>query len=363
MGANWFKGIVILAILALLWALFTAPNRSTSMGEDIQAALSTAGYSETQVEMNGNVATLTGEAVSDTTKNEIGSVAANTKCSKCNDKKTWHEVVNNITIKKVVAPTIPTQSPYTFSAVKTENGRVVLNGYVQNEDQRQRVLARANDAYSSVLDRTVRIASGAPNGDWETVLNSNIDELKLLNTGRFTMEDDTSFISGEADTADTRDQINNMVGALPAGYNGAANITVPNTASLNVGEVKSESICQTLLDDLKSGKKINFAYDKAAIRGAESFDLLNSLASAAKQCSSFQVSIEGHTDADGAADYNQRLSEARANLVVAYLSENGVDRNRMTATGFGETKPVGDNSTNAGKAENRRIEFIVTQSE
>jgi len=50
-------------------------------------------------------------------------------------------------------------------------------------------------------------------------------------------------------------------------------------------------------------------------------------------------------------------------LVVAYLSENGVERNRMTAIGFGETKPVGDNSTDAGKAQNRRIEFIVTQSE
>ena len=114
---------------------------------------------------------------------------------------------------------------------------------------------------------------------------------------------------------------------------------------------------------MKGGKKISFAYDKAEIRGAESFDLLNSLASATQQCSSFQVSIEGHTDADGAEDYNQRLSEARANLVVAYLTENGVERNRMTAIGYGETKPVGDNSTDAGKAQNRRIEFIVTQSE
>ena len=365
MGANWFKGIVILAILALLWAFLTAPKRSTSMGEDVKAALASAGYSSTQVDMVGNVATLTGETVSEKTKNEITSVAANTKCSACADKdKTWHEVVNNMTVKKApVVQAVPAQSPYTFSAVKTENGRVVLKGWVQNEAQRARVLARANEAFSSVLDRTVKIASGAPNADWEQVLNLNIDELKLMKSGRFTMEDNTSFISGEADTAELRTKINEMVSRLPAGYEGAANITVPNTAALNVGEVKSESICQTLLDDLKTGKKINFAYDKAAIRGAESFDLMNALASAAKQCSSFKISIEGHTDADGAADYNQRLSEDRANLVVAYLSENGVDRNRMTAIGYGETKPIGDNSTDAGKAENRRIEFTVTQSE
>jgi len=58
MGTKWFWGIVILAILSLLWSLFTAPNRSASMGDDIRNALSSAGYSETQVDMSGNVATL-----------------------------------------------------------------------------------------------------------------------------------------------------------------------------------------------------------------------------------------------------------------------------------------------------------------
>ena len=360
MGAKWFWGIIILAIASLLWSLSTAKKNSASMGEDIRNALNGAGYTQTKVDMSGNVATLSGEVASEKTKSEIGALAANTKCSKCEDKKTWHEVKNDMTVKK--APVLPTQSPYVFSATKDENGRVILNGYVQSEDQRQRVLARANDAYANVIDRTVRVANGAPNADWENVLNQNIDDLKLLDTGRFTMEDSNSVISGTTTSADNRDGINARAVAL-TNYSGAASITVPDAANLNVGEIKSASICQTLLDDLKSGKKINFAYDKAEIRGAESFDLLNSLASAAKQCSSFQVNIEGHTDADGSEVYNQRLSEARANLVVAYLSENGVERNRMTATGYGETKPVGDNSTDAGKAQNRRIEFIVTQSE
>ena len=320
MGAKWFWGIVILAILALLWSLFTAPNRSASMGDDIRNALSSAGYTETQVDMSGNVATLTGEATSEKTKNEIGTLAANTKCSKCDDKKTWHEVKNDMTVKK--APTLPTQSPYTFSATKAENGRVVLNGYVQSEEQRQRVLARANEAYSSILDRKVRVANGAPNDNWENVLSQNIDDLKLLDTGRFTMEDATSVISGTTTSADLRDAINARASSL-TGYKGAASITVPDAANVNVGEIQSAAICQTLLGDLKRGKKINFAYDKAEIRGAESFDLLNALASAAKQCSAFQISIEGHTDADGSEEYNQRLSEARANLVVAWSVEPG----------------------------------------
>lgn len=352
MGAKWFWGIVILAIVSLLWSLFTAPNRSASMGDDIRNALSGAGYTETQVDMSGNVATLTGEVASEKTKNDIGALAANTKCSKCAKKKTWHEVNNDMTVRK--APALPSQSPYTFSAVKTENGRVVINGYVQSEDQRKRVLARANNAYSSVIDRKVSVANGAPNADWEKVLNQNIDDLKLLDQGRFDMTDAKYRITGTVKSEDVNAAVTTRASGFP-GYEGAASITSP--------KVNAVATCQARLDDLKRGKKINFAYDKAEIRGAESFDLLNALSSAANECPELKINIEGHTDADGSESYNQRLSEARANLVVAYLSENGVERNRMTATGVGETRPIGDNSTDAGKAQNRRIEFIVTESE
>jgi len=347
MGAKWFWGIVILAILSLLWSLFTAPKNSAAMGDDIRNALSSAGYSETQVDMSGNVATLTGEVTSESTKNKIGAVAANTKCSKCEDKKTWHEVKNDMTVKAAPA----TQSPYTFTATKAENGRVVLNGWVRSEEQRDRVLARANAAYSNVVDRTVRIAAGAPN-DWEKVLNQNIDDLKLLDKGRFDMTDTKYRITGMVGSQDVNAAVTARASKF-RGYEGSASITSPNAVAT----------CQAQLDDLKRGKKINFAYDKAEIRGAESFDLLNALATAANECPELKINIEGHTDADGSETYNQRLSEARANLVVAYLSENGVERNRMTAIGVGETNPIGDNSTDAGKAQNRRIEFIVTQSE
>ena len=347
MGTKWFWGIVILAILSLLWSLFTAPKNSAAMGDDIRNALSSAGYSETQVDMSGNVATLTGEVTSESTKNKIGALAANTKCSKCEEKKTWHEVKNDMTVKAAPA----TQSPYTFMATKAENGRVVLNGWVQNAEQRNRVLARANAAYSNVVDRSVRVAAGAPN-DWEKVLNQNIDDLKLLDKGRFDMTDTKYRITGMVGSQDVNAAVTARASGFP-GYEGSASITSPNAVAT----------CQAQLDDLKRGKKINFAYDKAEIRGAESFDLLNALATAANECPELKINIEGHTDADGSEVYNQRLSEARANLVVAYLSENGVERNRMTAIGVGETNPIGDNSTDAGKAQNRRIEFIVTQSE
>ena len=181
MRARWFWGIIILAILALLWALFTAPDRSAAMGDDIRNALRSAG-SNAEVDMNGNVATLTGVAKSDDEMARATIIAENAECSACEGKKRWHKVRNDMSLakapaKKVVA--LPIQSPYTFQATKDANGNVVVNGYVRNEAERKRVLAHANALYpGKVTNRTVRLASGAPNADWENVLIGNLDDLK-----------------------------------------------------------------------------------------------------------------------------------------------------------------------------------------
>lgn len=67
------------------------------------------------------------------------------------------------------------------------------------------------------------------------------------------------------------------------------------------------------------------------------------------------IVITGHTDSMGAAENNQRLSEARAQAVKNYLESKGVDSNRMTAEGAGESKPIADNATKEGRAKNRRV--------
>ena len=86
------------------------------------------------------------------------------------------------------------------------------------------------------------------------------------------------------------------------------------------------------------------------------------MATAVNQCSSFHVTVEGHTDADGAAAFNQDLSQKRADAVVAYLVSRGVNADNVTAIGYGETQPIASNDTQEGMAANRRIEFKVTRS-
>ncbi|CBL46246.1 Hypothetical protein HDN1F_26630 [gamma proteobacterium HdN1] len=72
------------------------------------------------------------------------------------------------------------------------------------------------------------------------------------------------------------------------------------------------------------------------------------------------ISIEGHTDNMGEANYNQKLSEARANSVMNALNKAGVESSRMSATGFGMSKPLVENTSSSNRRTNRRVEIVVT---
>jgi outer membrane protein OmpA-like peptidoglycan-associated protein len=72
------------------------------------------------------------------------------------------------------------------------------------------------------------------------------------------------------------------------------------------------------------------------------------------------IEIEGHTDSTGSDDYNQRLSERRAESVRAYLVEQHVAPAVVGTAGFGESRPVATNGTAAGRQQNRRVELVVT---
>ena len=69
--------------------------------------------------------------------------------------------------------------------------------------------------------------------------------------------------------------------------------------------------------------------------------------------------IQGHTDDIGGADFNLNLSRKRAERVREFLVKNGISEDRLTNEGLGESRPVADNSTEAGRSQNRKIEFIV----
>jgi outer membrane protein OmpA-like peptidoglycan-associated protein len=102
---------------------------------------------------------------------------------------------------------------------------------------------------------------------------------------------------------------------------------------------------------------INFDVDKSVIK-PESMGTLNMIVNVLKNNTDLKFEIDGHTDNTGEAAHNLTLSQQRADAVKAQLIKMGIDGSRLTTKGFGDTKPISDNSTPEGKANNRRVEFV-----
>ena len=103
-----------------------------------------------------------------------------------------------------------------------------------------------------------------------------------------------------------------------------------------------------------------FDFNKASIKSV-SFALLNDVAQAMVDNPKIKVEIGGHTDSVGNDAFNLKLSQQRAESVRTYLIKRGIDSNRMVPKGYGENVPIADNRTEAGRSQNRRVEFLITE--
>lgn len=101
---------------------------------------------------------------------------------------------------------------------------------------------------------------------------------------------------------------------------------------------------------------IRFDVNKATLK-AESMGEINAIVKILKETPGLKVEVSGHTDTDGDDASNLKLSEARANTVKNQLVSMGIDASRLAVKGYGETKPIAENTTFEGKAQNRRVEF------
>jgi outer membrane protein OmpA-like peptidoglycan-associated protein len=114
---------------------------------------------------------------------------------------------------------------------------------------------------------------------------------------------------------------------------------------------------QVVSKGMFSTRDILFDVAKATIK-PQSFTTINKIATFMKEYPSISFSIEGHTDSDGDAIANQKLSEARAEAIKQALIKFGIRDYRLRSKGWGESKPIATNLTTEGKSQNRRVEFI-----
>ncbi|MEQ8479208.1 MAG: OmpA family protein [Hoeflea sp.] len=110
---------------------------------------------------------------------------------------------------------------------------------------------------------------------------------------------------------------------------------------------------------LNMPSNITFDTDQSAVK-PEFYPTLNSVALVLQKFNRSLVDVTGHTDSTGSDQYNLTLSQQRAQSVASYLVSQGNDPRRFYTQGFGESRPVADNSTEAGRAANRRVEIQIS---
>jgi len=103
---------------------------------------------------------------------------------------------------------------------------------------------------------------------------------------------------------------------------------------------------------------VNFDFDKSVIR-PDSRPVLDEAVEVLRENLNVRISVEGHTDAVGSEVYNEQLSVRRAEAVFRYLVNHGIAPERMEVIGYGESRPVADNESDSGRAQNRRVELHV----
>lgn len=116
---------------------------------------------------------------------------------------------------------------------------------------------------------------------------------------------------------------------------------------------------QVILDEQSD---VRFEYDKSDLT-AQAKANLDKLVTVFNEYPDTDILVVGFTDSKGSDAYNQGLSERRASSVVSYLKSKGISSSRLSSIGQGESNPRGDNETEAGRAQNRRVEFAITAND
>ncbi|KMQ70595.1 OmpA family protein [Chryseobacterium koreense] len=129
--------------------------------------------------------------------------------------------------------------------------------------------------------------------------------------------------------------------------------TLPGAEVERVGE----GIKVTLKENM-----VNFAFDKSDLQPLAKSNL-DKLAEVLKNNPDTNINIYGYTDSKGTDSYNLALSDRRAASVKTYLISKGIASSRMNTMGMGEANPIATNDTDAGRAQNRRVEFAITANE
>lgn len=264
-----------------------------------------------------------------------------------------------------VATTAPPPAAPVPSSLRIErvDNTVRVHGTVKTESERNALAAAIADSGLEVDDQ-ITVSPDVDDSDPRVVAALLAPLLAGTDDGELALADGTVTITGEALDPVEAEEIQSA-------------INTATTAGLTVDDQTTIRVLPEAVQILELQKEIDQIFELAReIEGQyPNFDTsieelssgatatLDRVAVAMRRYPLPAADVIGHTDSTGSEELNQALSEARAQTVTDYLVGVGVESGRLNAIGLGETQPLTDNDTEAGRAENRRVDFLVKKRE
>lgn len=264
-----------------------------------------------------------------------------------------------------VLPETPDESddgPPDFTATRSPEGQVQLRGRVSNEIARQTAESYAKAAFAGAnVQMTARIDENLPAG-WPVRVLAGLEALARLSNGAITVTPDDLQVRGKTGNKQARADIARLLSEkLGEGATYTIDVIYVETLDPESGLPTPEE-CLRRIQIVLGDRKLNFEPGSDTLDSTGK-DIMDDIAEVLAGCGQINLEIAGHTDSQGRESMNLDLSQARADAILTELRNRRVLTSTFRAIGYGETQPIEDNQTEAGREANRRIEFRLVLAE
>jgi len=327
-------GLLLLIVLLMTLLPVYTPAITQRLAQSVQQTLHKQGLNWTTVQANNRDIVIKGNAPDLDTHRKALQIA----------RSIWfvRHIQDDITPKMV--------KPFTMS-INWDGKQLSLKGNLSSKKDKQAIIQQVKRHFSNhPTSLQLQTAAGAPNQYWDEFIYQLLEPIQALQFASITLIDTAVHIAARAEITKEINAIQQVISKFRQhGYSITTKL---------VSQDISLPICQEKFNQLLKEEKIQFTQGQADI-SHNSEQLFEKLADTALLCSHATIKIIGHTDDRGSADANLKLSEKRANAVMAKLFQLGVPLNILKAQGKDSSQPIDTNATEQGRANNRRIEFVV----
>jgi len=277
---------------------------------------------------------------------------------------------------------IPRHLPVTSSATghpaftaHIENGQLTLSGAMGSEDAKLAAVARAQELAKGLklrVNEKLEVLEDSDTAAWEAAVPALLTQVAALHQHQatVTLSGQTVTVKGAVATGEAKTKlVHEIASLLGSSIHVQDQVTIASTIPSSPPTAQptqttpsghaSRAQVQAGLDEVLRGEHIAFESNSAVLT-PKGRAVIDKVIPALKRSPDAVVEIGGHTDSYGDPDYNLQLSRTRAESVRQYLADHGVT-NRLTAVGYGASRPLSQDRTRAASKKNRRIEFRVKE--